>query len=188
MAIMSPYYYGKPCLKMLFLLRYLILLQLMSEFIIHVEEQNFIITSDDVTSLDLHKISNTNFHVLKNHQAHDVQLVQANMLEKTMTITVNGNNYNVKIDDEYDTMVTKMGLFEVTESKSNNIMAPMPGYIVDIMVNAGDTIEKGTQLFVLSAMKMENVILADGHGVVKSIEVKKDDSVDKGQLIIEMEA
>jgi len=67
-------------------------------------------------------------------------------------------------------------------------MAPMPGYIIDIMVNAGDPIEKGTPLFVLSAMKMENVILSDGKGIVKSIEAKIDDSVDKGQLIIEMES
>jgi len=99
----------------------------------------------------------------------------------------NGNSYNIKIDDQYDTMVTKMGLFEETEAISNDIKAPMPGYIVDIMVAAGDVIEEGTPLFVLSAMKMENIILSAGKGVIKSIEVKVDDSVDKGQLIIEIE-
>jgi len=160
----------------------------MSEFIIHVDQQHFTVNTDDLSSLDLHKISTTQFHVLKDHQAHHVELVHANMLEKTMTMMVNGNNYTIKIEDAYDTMVTKMGLYEVTETKSNNIMAPMPGYIVEMMVAAGDTVEKDTPLFVLSAMKMENIILSDGTGVVKSIAVKKDESVDKGQLIIAMEA
>jgi biotin carboxyl carrier protein len=160
----------------------------MSTYNIHVDQQSFSIKTEDLSSLDLHQISTTNFHVLKDHQAFDVKIITESFLNKTMSITVNGNNYQVKIDDEYDTMVSKMGLFEKTEAKSNNIEAPMPGYVVDIMVNAGDSIENGTPLFVLSAMKMENIILSDGKGVVKSIEVKKDESVDKGQLIIEMEA
>ncbi len=159
----------------------------MSEFTIHVDQQDFTVTTNDLSSLDLHKISNTHFHVLQDHTSYDVELVAKNMLEKTMTIRVNGNKYQVKIDDAYDTMVTKMGLFEKTEAKSNNVMAPMPGYIVDIMVQAGDAIEIDTPLFVLSAMKMENVILSDGSGVIKSIAAQKDEAVDKGQLIIEME-
>jgi biotin carboxyl carrier protein len=160
----------------------------MSEFIIHVDQDSFTVTTDDLKSLNLHKTSASSFHLLQDHKSYDVELVEKNMLEKTMTIRVNGNNYQVKIDDEYDTMVTKMGLFEKTEAKSNNVMAPMPGYIVDIMVQAGDAIEKDTPLFVLSAMKMENVILSDGSGVVRSIAAQKDEAVDKGQLIIEMES
>nr|WP_169933588.1 acetyl-CoA carboxylase biotin carboxyl carrier protein subunit [Nonlabens sp. Ci31] len=160
----------------------------MSNYIIHVDQQDFSVTTNDLSSLDIHQISTTNFHLLQDHQAYDVEIITEKLIEKTMTIMVNGNSYRVKIDDEHDTMVAQMGLFEKTETKSNNIMAPMPGYIIDIMVNAGDPIEKGTPLFVLSAMKMENVILSDGKGIVKSIEAKIDDSVDKGQLIIEMES
>jgi biotin carboxyl carrier protein len=172
---------------MVFLLGFFNLLHFMNQYYIHVDEQDFTVTRDDLSFLDLHKTTPTHFHLLKDHQSYHVELISANMLDKTMTIMVNGNSYNLKIDDEYDTMVAKMGLLEKTEAKSNNIMAPMPGYIVDIMVSAGDAIEKDTPLFVLTAMKMENIILSDGIGVVKSIEVKKDDSVDKGQLIIEME-
>lgn len=160
----------------------------MSEYTIHVDQQDFTLTTDDLSFLDLHKVSATHFHLLKDHKPYDAELVAKNMLHKTMTIRVNGNNYQVKIDDEYDIMVTKMGLLEKTEAKSNHVMAPMPGYIVDVMVQAGDTIEKDTPLFVLSAMKMENVILSNGSGVIKSIAAQKDEAVNKGQLIIEMES
>ena len=160
----------------------------MSTYKITVDQQEFPIKTDDLSMLDVHKISEENFHVLKKNQAFKVEVIRQNLLEKRMTLAVNGNWYEVKIDDTYDMMVSKMGLFERVESKSNNIKAPMPGIIVDVLVNAGDTIEDGTPLFILSAMKMENTIISDGHGIIKSIEVSKDDAVDKGQLIIEMES
>ena len=80
-----------------------------------------------------------------------------------------------------------MGLLAVSSQKINSIKAPMPGLIIDIIVAKGQEITAGTPLLVLSAMKMENIILSQGEGVVKSIEVKKNDTVEKGQLIIEME-
>jgi len=80
-----------------------------------------------------------------------------------------------------------MGLLTSTSQKINSVKAPMPGLIIDVMVAEGQTVSEGTPLLVLSAMKMENIILSQGAGIVKSIAVKKDDSVEKGQLIIEME-
>ena len=64
----------------------------------------------------------------------------------------------------------------------------MPGLIMSVLVKVGQEIEAGTPLLVLSAMKMENQILAQGAGTIKSIEVNVGDAVDKGQLIIEMES
>jgi len=160
----------------------------MSSYTITVDQQDFPIKTDDLSALDVHKISKEKYHVLKDNKAFGIELISRNLLDKTMTLAVNGNRYHVKIDDAYDMMVSKMGLFEKTESKSNNIQAPMPGIIVDILVQTGDTIEDGTPLFILAAMKMENTIISEGNGVIKSIEVKVNDAVDKNQLIIEMES
>lgn len=160
----------------------------MSTYNIHVGDQLFNLDKDDATALDMDQVNNTTFHVLKDKKAFQVEVVSNSDFHKISTIAVNGRNYDIKIDNSYDIMVAQMGLLEVSEAKSNNIMAPMPGYIVDIMVSPGDSIEEGTPLFVLSAMKMENVILSDGKGIIKSIEAQKDDSVTKGQLIIEMES
>lgn len=160
----------------------------MSTYTINVDHQEFMVNTADALALDVHQTSDIDFHLLKDNQAFKVTLLEKSSDEKTMTIAINGNNYTVNLNDEYDTMVAKMGLLEKTEAKSNNIMAPMPGHIIDIMVKAGDCIEEGTPLFVLSAMKMENIILSDGKGVIKSIEAQKEASVVKGQLIIEMEA
>ena len=126
-------------------------------------------------------------HVLDNNTAFEVEIVHSDFMNKTMSLSINGNIYEVKLEDEYDQQVKKMGLLAVTTQKLNEVKAPMPGLIVDVMVKVGQEIVEGTPLLVLSAMKMENIILAQGEGIIKSIEIKKDDAVEKGQVIIEME-
>ena len=125
--------------------------------------------------------------VLKDNQAFQCELLAADFTNNTITIAVNGSEYHVKIEDEYDMLIKKMGLTVVNSTKIENIKAPMPGLIIDILVEPEQAIEKGTPLLILEAMKMENVLKADGEGVVKSIEITKGQAVDKGQILIEME-
>ncbi len=159
----------------------------MIDYLITVNEEETQLKKSEIASLDTISIDSATFHLLENNKAFVVRIVHSDFLNKTLIISVNGNNYEVKIEDEYDQQVKKMGLLAVTAQKMNSIKAPMPGLIVDVMVKVGQEISEGTPLLVLSAMKMENIILSQGEGVVKAIEVKKDDTVEKGQLIIEME-
>ena len=159
----------------------------MTNYLITVDDKEIALKKEEVDVLDSISINGENYHILENNKAYKASLVSADFLGKTMTVAVNGNSYEVKIEDEYDQQVRKMGLLAVTAQKVNSIKAPMPGLIVDVMVEVGQEISEGTPLIVLSAMKMENIILSQGDGIVKSIEVKKDDAVEKGQLIIEME-
>ena len=67
------------------------------------------------------------------------------------------------------------------------VIAPMPGMVLEILINNGETVTEGQPVIILEAMKMENVLKAPGDGVVKVIKVKKGDPVDKKQVLIEME-
>lgn len=159
----------------------------MTNYFVDVNGKEIKLSNHEVAVLDSIQVDATNFHLLENNQSYEVSLLHSNFLNKTFTVSVNGNAYDVKIEDEYDQQIKKMGLLALRSQKVNSIKAPMPGLIVDVMIKAGQQISEGTPLIVLSAMKMENIILSQGEGVVKSIEVKKDDAVEKGQLIIEME-
>jgi len=158
-----------------------------TNYFVAVNGKEIKLNKQEVDTLDSIQVDPTNFHLLENNQAYKVSVIHSDFSNKTLTISVNGNTYDIKIEDEYDQQVKKMGLFAVTTQKVNSIKAPMPGLIVDVMVKKGQEISEGTPLIVLSAMKMENIILSQGGGVVKAIKVKKDDAVEKGQLIIEME-
>ena len=70
---------------------------------------------------------------------------------------------------------------------STEILAPMPGTIIDIQVNEGDTVVEGQELLILEAMKMENPIVATVAGTVKEIKVAPNDKVATKQLIIVIE-
>lgn len=159
----------------------------MSNYLITVNEEELEYKTSDAESLDCISVNSQTLHVLENNRAFEVEILHSDFLNKTISLSVNGNKYDVKLEDEYDQQVKKMGLLAVTTQKLNEVKAPMPGLIVEVMVDVGDEIVEGTPLLVLSAMKMENVIMAQGEGRIQSIEVKKDDAVEKGQLIIKME-
>ena len=64
------------------------------------------------------------------------------------------------------------------------IKTPLPGVIIDVKVNIGDTVAKGQTVVVLEAMKMENNINADRDGKVTAIQVAKGDTVADGAVLI----
>ncbi len=153
---------------------------------VNIGEASFQFDANQAKNLDMVK-NGENLHVLHNNEAFDVKVIATNFNEKTLTLEVNGNKYDVNIEDEYDILVKKMGLSAFVVQKMTNVKAPMPGLVVEVLVEPGQVVEKGTQLLILEAMKMENVLKAEGEGIVKSIEIVKGAAVDKGQILIEME-
>ncbi|MFZ5989768.1 MAG: biotin/lipoyl-containing protein [Bacillota bacterium] len=66
------------------------------------------------------------------------------------------------------------------------ITAPMPGTILSVNVNSGDTVKKGQVLLILEAMKMENEIMAPQDGTIASVNVSRGGSVNAGDILISM--
>ncbi len=70
---------------------------------------------------------------------------------------------------------------------SVEVLAPMPGKILEVLVKVGDQVSEDDELVMLEAMKMENPVYSTADGVVKEIRVKKDDTVDADQVLIILE-
>lgn len=64
------------------------------------------------------------------------------------------------------------------------VPAPMAGLVLSVAKNVGDPVKKGDILLILEAMKMENEILAPSDGVVKSILVSANQSVESNQPLM----
>ncbi len=67
------------------------------------------------------------------------------------------------------------------------LLAPMPGLILDIVVSAGQQVTENEPLLILEAMKMENAVLSPRDGIIKEIVANQGDAVDKNQLLIVFE-
>ena len=70
---------------------------------------------------------------------------------------------------------------------SKQLISPMPGLLVSVEVMEGQEVKLGEPLAVVEAMKMENQLFAEADGVVATIHLEPGDSLDVGQLILELE-
>ena len=70
------------------------------------------------------------------------------------------------------------------EVKDGGLIAPMPGKVIDLMVEVGSKIKKGDTLVVLEAMKMEHAIKAIEDGVIDELFIKNNDQVENGALLM----
>eukprot|EP01061_Rhynchopus_euleeides_P034161 TRINITY_DN57890_c0_g1_i1.p1 TRINITY_DN57890_c0_g1~~TRINITY_DN57890_c0_g1_i1.p1 ORF type:complete len:705 (+),score=342.45 TRINITY_DN57890_c0_g1_i1:46-2115(+) len=70
---------------------------------------------------------------------------------------------------------------------SKMLLAPMPGAVVSVAVEVGQKVNSGETLLVLEAMKMQQSLLSTIDGVVKSVNIKAEDTVEDEQILIEFE-
>lgn len=133
---------------------------------------------------DVIKVKDGSFHAIKNNKSYNVEVIKADPVEKSFLVSVNGNKYHLNVKDKYDVLLKSLGFDSLNANKVLNVKAPMPGLVLDIRVAEGDTIKKGDPIFVLEAMKMENIIKSPTDGVIKKINVKKGLAVDKNQVMI----
>ncbi|MFL2670827.1 MAG: acetyl/propionyl/methylcrotonyl-CoA carboxylase subunit alpha [Candidatus Actinomarina sp.] len=101
---------------------------------------------------------------------------------------------NISLDDSTNSTLAPQRPKKVGMDLTGNIKNPgiifaeMQGTIMDTMTKQGKKVKKGDSLFVLEAMKMENVITAPIDGVIKKFNIEKGQPVKKGDLLIEIEA
>lgn len=156
-------------------------------YTISVEGIDISINPSELSTLDLFPTETDQYHILHAEKSFSATLLSADFRKKTFQIRINGNPYTVKLADKYDQQVEQMGLTVTANKAISEIKAPMPGLVLEVAVEVGQTVSKGDPLLILEAMKMENIIKSPGEAVVKAVFVKKGEAVDKGHLLIEME-
>ncbi|PSQ70068.1 MAG: acetyl-CoA carboxylase biotin carboxyl carrier protein subunit [Bacteroidetes bacterium QH_1_64_81] len=105
----------------------------------------------------------------------------------TLRVTIDGRRTDVQVKDERDLLVEEFGLGE-DAAAGGEVRAPMPGLVLEVLVEEGDEVAADQGLLVLEAMKMENELKAPSGGVVTTIHAASGDAVDKEALLIEIEA
>lgn len=137
-----------------------------------------------------------------NGNAYDCEI--KNVEDNVAEVEVNGVSYAVEFDRVLETTKTpKLVRSEAipstdiskSEQKTSSptgpkgsgfIKSPLPGTIIDLHVQVGDSVRAGDKLLTLEAMKMENIINSDKSGKIVTINFKKGDSVMEGDILIEV--
>ena len=162
------------------------------------EENLFITASCDVKGIKFLK-GESEFLVRKNVEEEKKEIKVSKKGEvQTFTVNVDGQSYNVTVVEgananiEVKNIVSADSGADVTPTSSGGkgsieIHSQTPGKVWKILKNVGDKVNEGEKIMILEAMKMEIDIPAEKSGVIKSIEVGVDDSVEDGQLLATME-
>ena len=106
------------------------------------------------------------------------------------TVEVNGRRFEVNFlvpDSKTKPPRRSTSGLSSSGSGSGQVVAPMQGTIVNVLVEEGSKIEAGDPICVLEAMKMENNVMAEKSGVIKEVLVSKGDSVGAGDVLAVIE-
>ena len=155
-------------------------------FKVKVNETQYDVTPESVRVLDVVRTITGKFHVNFKNVNYTSEIISADAHFKNITMRINGNFHTIKIADKYDMLIDQLGLKNATKLLGGNIKAPMPGLVLDVLVQIGQEVKAGEKVLILEAMKMENVITAQADGIVKAINVQRGNAVEKNALLIEI--
>lgn len=130
------------------------------------------------------KINGTEYNV-------DINSVEG----QEIALEVNGTAYKVTMDQEVKPQpvaakprpraaAAAPAAAAPKAAAGTKVTTPLPGVILDVFVNVGDTVKEGQKVCILEAMKMENEITADAAGTVTEVRVRKGDSVLESDVLV----
>jgi len=109
---------------------------------------------------------------------------------KNYRITVNGTSYDVSVEELSGgaaPVAAPVAAAPVAApapaAGSVKVSSPMPGKILAVKANVGDSVKKGQVILILEAMKMENEVVAPEDGTIASIDVTVGASVESGDTL-----
>jgi len=143
-----------------------------------------LLINDKEINADIKQLNEVSYHIINDLKSYNAEVVSFDNATKTAQIKVNGNLYTVTAQDQFDILLDQLGLSAMNANKVSDIKAPMPGLVLKLLVSEGSEVKKGDNLFVLEAMKMENIIKSPADVTVKSVKIKPGDKVEKGQVLL----
>lgn len=124
-------------------------------------------------------------YLIYNNKKYQVEILEKSQNKYTVMINGVWHSFTIETPISYKRKKTlsKSGY----TSKIEIINAPMPGKILDVMVEENSEIKQGEPLFILEAMKMQNEIVSSVSGRITKVNIKQNDSVMKDDVMLEIE-
>jgi len=124
--------------------------------------------------------------VTENGNVHLLQYVNSGVAN-VLTIQYQGTPYDVRVCTPLQAKLLPVIPPPVTVDLGRFVPSPMPGAIVNILVEVGQSVKAGEDVITLEAMKMRNRLKSPTKGTIKKIMVKVGQTVDDGELLVEVE-
>ena len=140
---------------------------------------------DKIYSVDIIQVEKGVYSILLNGKSYIVELLEGETAKKYTADTAS-RSFDLEVIDA-ETRYLESRKDNDMEDEGNQISSPMPGKIVKIPVKAGEKVEAGQTVIIVSAMKMESEYKAGHAGIVKEIHVKEGDTIEGHQPLVTIE-
>lgn len=151
------------------------------EFIIEIDQEGQVSVDGRPYAVDFQQLSEGGILslLLNNHSLEAIVEERENGWE----VLIRGELYSVDVQDEraYRLARARGTVAEITGEAT--IESPMPGLIIDVLVEPNQIVQKGDKIVILESMKMENELRSPRDGVVKHVYVAPGASVEKNQVL-----
>lgn len=127
------------------------------------------------------------FDITHNGVVFHGEIMMDDSENRALTVKINHRVFQVKRKGELDEIIASLGFDKPKIRKLKELAAPMPGRVTSIHIELGQAIQPGDAILSLEAMKMENVLKAEGIGVVSAINIQQGDVVEKGSVLVSFE-
>ena len=138
-----------------------------------------------IFEIDLIEVSKGIYSLLSEGKSFNVEAIPANSPTK-YTVNTFFQSFDLEIIDAQTKYLRSRSQGQAADG-GNLIRVPMPGKVMELFVEEGDTVKAGQTLVIVSAMKMESEYKSGRDGQVKKIMVKPGDTVDSDQVMIVLE-
>lgn len=108
--------------------------------------------------------------------------------KETWDLHLRGRRLRADVVDERTRVIREMTGSATASLGPKPIKAPMPGMVVKVEVEEGDTVSAGQGVVIVEAMKMENELKADAEARVVKVHVAEGEAVEKDQLLVDLAA
>lgn len=166
----------------------------MNDFVVTIGEKKRTITVlDDNTieyngttyPINLSKINNHCYLLKIGNKVFDITTNKTGKEE--YSFLVNGHYYETTVRTKLSEKAVEYLKNKKQKSHHDSITAPMPGLLLKLKKQVGDQVNQGDSVAVLEAMKMENDLRSPATGIIKEILVTEGSSVEKNQVLINIE-
>lgn len=136
---------------------------------------------------DLERLGETAVRHLRIDGRSYTVIAKAGAARESWDVRIDGHRFEAEVVDERTRAIRQMTGAAAGRRGPRPVRAPMPGLVVRIEVEPGQTVRVGEGIVIIEAMKMENELKAEAEGVVSRILVDSGQAVEKGTVLVEFE-
>lgn len=154
------------------------------QFEIEVVDERHIRIGNRLLEVDFESVSGQPvFSLILNGKSFESFVYQS---EDDWDVLLRGRQYQVKVEDEREKRLKAAAGGGAAEGGEFHLKAPMPGLVVAVLLEEGQTVKKGQVMLILESMKMQNELKAPRDGITGRVRVKAGESVEQRQTLLSL--